>query len=232
MWVYRPVAPESAELPVTYVLHGLPGGFGDAADAGLAAVLDAAACAGSAPMVVVAPDGNDAGHHDTEWGDSAAGATTDGARLETFVTQTLVGLVEGAHRRAASRRAIAGFSMGGYGATALALRHRDLYGQLAALSGYFHIDDPDHVFGADSAAHDPLRLASQARGLRVLLATASDDDDPVTRGETGRYAQVLRRVGAQPATLVVPGRHDVAFFSRVLPAVVDFLGEGFATGSR
>jgi S-formylglutathione hydrolase FrmB len=36
--------------------------------------------------------------------------------------------------------------MGGYGATNLALRHPDLFGQLVSVAGYHHVDDPDGVF--------------------------------------------------------------------------------------
>ena len=73
----------------------------------------------------------------------------------------VISAVEGAHRRDRRNRIIAGFSMGGYGAANLALRHPTVFGAVASFAGYFHIDDPDSVFGGDprvESANDPAVL--------------------------------------------------------------------------
>jgi len=129
--VHRPPGPDRADIPVLYLLHGYPGGPAALAGGSLLPILDAEMCRTGQPFVVAIPDGR-AGNLDTEWGDDARGRFA----LETFVTRQTVALVEGALRRVPALRTIGGFSMGGYGAAALALRHPDEYRQVAAFGGY------------------------------------------------------------------------------------------------
>ena len=129
--VHRPPGPDRADIPVLYLLHGYPGGPAALAGGSLLHILDAEMCRTGQPFVVAIPDGR-AGNLDTEWGDDARGRFA----LETFVTRQTVALVEGALRRVPALRTIGGFSMGGYGAAALALRHPDEYRQVAAFGGY------------------------------------------------------------------------------------------------
>ncbi len=142
--------PDSANLPVLYFLHGSSGAASDPFDAGLPQVIARLIRAGYPPFVLAAPDGNGMSHRDTEWANAVDGSD----QFETFVTQNVIDAVEGGNRRDRSRRAIAGFSMGGYGAVNLALRHPDLYGQVVPIAGYFHVDDTSGVFGNQLAAID------------------------------------------------------------------------------
>ena len=109
-------------------------------------LIDRLVAEGYPPFVLAAPDGNGLSHRDTEWANAVDG--TD--QFETFVTGNVIRAVEGSHLRDRTRRAIAGFSMGGYGAVNLALRHPDLYGEVVPIAGYFHVDDPSGVFGHNS----------------------------------------------------------------------------------
>lgn len=217
VWVYRPAVPDSAGLPVVYFLHGLPGRYEDLAEAGGQAAADTAACQ-TAAMVVVATDGNSAGYSDTEWGDDQHGAFA----VESFLTGPLLQAVEGEHPRDPAHRSLLGFSMGGSAAVSLAERHPDIYGAAVSLDGYFHVDDPDHVF-ADPAAHDPGQLLDQARRLRLLLADGQADDDPVTTGETARYGAALHAAGIPATVETTPGGHDLAYLHDQLPAALTFL---------
>lgn len=231
VWVYRPPGvPDSAVLPVLYLLHGYPDTpasvFGSlAAQVSLAAAVRA----GGRPFVVVAPDGQGTVHADSEWADSVDG--TD--RIETFLVATVIPAVEGKYRRDAAHRAVAGYSMGGYGAMNIALRHPDLFGQVAALSGYFHIDDPDGVFAGRSdveAANRPDQHVTAARGMRVLLSDGSADDLALTRGETQRFAGLLRAAGIPVTVHLVPGgRHDFRYVRTELPTLWSFLSAGWST---
>ena len=115
--MYRPAVPDSAELPVLYFLHGYPGSASDVFDAALPRLIDRLVAEGYPPFVLAAPDGNGPSHRDTEWANAVDG--TD--QFETFVTGNVIRAVEGSHLRDRTRRAIAGFSMGGYGAVNLAL---------------------------------------------------------------------------------------------------------------
>ncbi|MDP9102110.1 MAG: alpha/beta hydrolase-fold protein [Actinomycetota bacterium] len=229
IWVYRPAVPDSATLPVLYFLHGLPGSADDLADqVDLAHALDQAFMSGAlAPFVVAAPDGNSLGANDPEWADSVKGHV----KLETFVTGPLIEAVEGANRRDARHRAIAGFSMGGYGAVTLALKHPELFGQVASLAGYFHVDDPSHVFGRRpdlEAANSPDRHAAEFGGLRVFLADGAQDTEPTLKGETRRFAALLATAGHPAAVSLPQGGHTWAFVKAEMPLVEDFLEQGWA----
>lgn len=226
VWVYRPPAPDSRNLPVLYFLHGLPGAPYDVFRAGLAHSLDSFFAAGHRPFVVVAANGNGIVHGDTEWADSDDGRD----RVETFLTQVVIPAVEGRHRRSPNRRAIAGFSMGGYGAMNLALRHRDLFDQVVSIAGYFHADDPSGMFAGNPAliaANSPDKLVDQARGLRILLIDGRQDRLPVVAGESQRFAALLHADGI-PVVLKLPdGRHNWNLVSSQFGAIERFLERGW-----
>jgi S-formylglutathione hydrolase FrmB len=218
--------PDSASLPVVYFLHGVPGSAADVFGAGLAAALDAAIAAGAAPFVVVSPDGGGTTHADTEWADSADGTDV----LETFVTTTVRQAVEGANPRDRAHRAIAGFSMGGYGAMNLALRHPDLYGQVVSIAGYYHVDDPDGVFAGQPAliaANTPDQHVSAARGLHVLLLDGASDTNDVVRGESQRFKALLDEFGIPADLVIAPGEHDWGYVASQLPALISFVDQGW-----
>src|SRR4051812_5534432 len=167
VWIYEPAGVDPSTLPIVYFLHGVPGHARDVID-NLASELDSTIAAGAPPFVLVAPDGNGDHHDDTEWADAADG-TDD---VETFVTTEVIPAVERSSARPRERRAIAGFSMGGYGAMNLAIRNPSLFSQVVSLAGYFHVDDPDGMFGRDPAvesANSPDQRVADAAGLRVLL---------------------------------------------------------------
>src|SRR5207244_11467016 len=92
--------------------------------------------AGAAPCLVAVPNGWSDIKNATEWADSVDGQV----RVESFIVSTAIPAVEGANRRDAAHRAIAGFSMGGYGSANLAEHHPDLFGQLVSIAGYYRID--------------------------------------------------------------------------------------------
>src|SRR2546423_1395973 len=105
-------------------------------------------------------------------------------------------LVEADQRRPAPLRAIAGFSMGGYGAAAIALRHPDEYRQVASFSGYYRTDDPDGIFGRQPGAHAPDRLLDAAGGQRYFLVEGPDEPTPPRvagiPGQADPFAPALR----------------------------------------
>jgi S-formylglutathione hydrolase FrmB len=228
VWVHRPVGADRASLPVLYLLHGYPSGAAVVRSSGLAGLLDAQMCRTGRPFVLVVPDGQAGDGSDTEWGDAADGRF----RLETFLLHTAIPLVERGAPRPASLRAVAGLSMGGYGAATLALRHPQVFGQAASFGGYFRIDDPDAVF-ADPAAHDPNRLIDRpaAGNVRFFLIEGRNEDTPLIHGsisgEAERFAALLRQHHMSVTTAHPPGGHNTATWYTQLPAAVDFLDTGW-----
>jgi len=224
---YVPPVVDPTVLPVLYLLHGLPGSAAGLCTRTLGDVLLAAFRAGAAPFLLACPDGNPASAADPEWADAADG----GSKLESFVTTTAIAAVEGPYLRGSGSRAIAGFSMGGFAAASIALRHPDRYGQVVSLAGYFHLDDPDHVFGEDTsiqAAHDPTALLAVATRLRWYLGEAADDADPLTARDSERYSALLQRRSASVTLAVTPGGHSGTWVNQQVPAVARFLTAGWA----
>ena len=137
--------------PVFYYLNGLGG---DETNWTKLGQLDRAADALALDAIVVMPDGDDSFYIDSAEPIDYDACRKDGTGLfnpmesrahtcvkarkyETYITSDLVAYVDGHYRTIASRdgRAIAGLSMGGYGALMLAARHPDLYAATASHSG-------------------------------------------------------------------------------------------------
>jgi S-formylglutathione hydrolase FrmB len=227
VWIHHPAGPDRVDLPVLYLLHGYPGDPRALVSEQIPA-LDADMCRTGVPFVLAYPDGR-AGDWDTEWGDDHAGRFA----LESFLTGPVIQSTEGALRRRAGLRAIGGFSMGGYGATVLALRHPDLYSQVASFGGYFHADDPNAVFARDSAAHAPDQLVSDdtAGHVRFFLVEGTAEDTPLLvgsiHGEADRFAAILTQHSVSVSVVHPPGGHDAAGWYPALPGCVRFLDTGW-----
>ncbi len=115
-------------FPVLYWLHGTGGGR--AGIAPMAAWFDAAIREGKIPpMLVVFPNGLAT----SMWCDSKDGVVP----METIVVKELVPHIDSTFRTIAKRegRLIEGFSMGGYGAARLGLKHPDVFAGFSCLAG-------------------------------------------------------------------------------------------------
>lgn len=131
--VYVPAGdPPPNGWPVLYLLHGHDGNQNSWRDLGdilptLDRLIDEARIQ---PLVVVMPDAGNSWYVDS----AALGGP---GNYETALTRDLRLAVEGRYpvRRDREGRAIAGLSMGGYGALRLAYAHNDLYVAAASLSG-------------------------------------------------------------------------------------------------
>ena len=220
VFVYRPPGPDSARYPVIYLLHGLPGTAGSALHvSGARGDADLWAATGHTPVVIAVPEGQSNAVEDTEWGDDVRGRF----HLESWVLHTVVPAVEGRYRRPAGRRAVIGFSMGAFGAMDYALRHRDVFGQVAALGGYWQLEDPDGVFGASPATRDPWRpllLARRARGGRFLVVSSCHSKD-------APMVDALRRNGGSVTHLRLVGGHTWLLVRDNFPTLLAWLGAGW-----
>lgn len=196
-------------FPVAYYLHGVSGDETNWVNQGrLAATLDSLVAAGVPEMIVVMPDGDD-GFYTTwnflgDWAgcrrnrppnaEPAGSYCVPWPHYDDYIARDLVAFIDGRYRTRAQRRhrGIAGLSMGGYGAIALALTYPDVFsaaashsgvlapsegggrapvpgdrfdlGALKASWGLWSILEP--VFGKDSvgwASRDPAVLASRLR---------------------------------------------------------------------
>jgi S-formylglutathione hydrolase FrmB len=114
-------------FPVLYLLHGL---YGDYKNWDTKTGIESYAKTMS--LLIVMPDADDS------WYTNSATVPRD--KFEDYITNDLVSEIDAKYRTIKERRAraIAGLSMGGYGAVKLALRHPDLFAFAASLSGAFN----------------------------------------------------------------------------------------------
>lgn len=174
-------------FPVLYLLHGGGDDFRAWTDKGEAA--DASA---DVPIIVVMPDGGRGGFY-SDW---VATGALGLPRWETYHLRELLPWIDSTFRTEARRegRALAGLSMGGFGAMSYAARHPDLFVAAASFSGaldntiYRSIFDvatrrdggpPDAIWGpwrTDGVrwhAHNPCDLAANLCGLSLIVRTGT-----------------------------------------------------------
>ncbi|MDX3763918.1 alpha/beta hydrolase family protein [Streptomyces sp. AK02-04a] len=114
--------------PVLYLLHGAHGDHTNWTSS-----TDVASLAEDTGVLVVMPDGGRVGFYSDWWNYGHGGAPA----WERFHLVELVRILEGRYG-AGTRRAIAGLSMGGFGAMSYAARHPDMFRAAAAYSGVVH----------------------------------------------------------------------------------------------
>lgn len=209
----------SRRYPVLVYLHGLNGNERNWIDAGrLDRTLDSLFAAGRPEAIVVMPDGDDSWY--TTWNGLAdlPGCRADSSRKERaesycvpwqhyddYIARDIVAHVDRRYRTYgdARHRGIAGLSMGGYGAVALALAYPGVFAAAASHSGVLSprlIGPTPNATPARYAANVK-ELESASRGLWRFMAPAFGRDtigwaarDPgqlATRAFSGRTTTPL-----------------------------------------
>ncbi|MCC7076885.1 MAG: hypothetical protein IT198_07140 [Acidimicrobiia bacterium] len=208
----------SARYPVVYLLHGGAGANSSqwTTGGGAAELITA-----NQPVITVMPDGGKVGWF-TNWVNQSRGTQ----RWADFYLTQVIPWVDGNLRTIAAKngRAIAGLSMGGYGAVRLAQDRPDLFTSVASFSGAVDLGDMgirtvvteqamQFGFPADGPfgnpfwpwdgvwnAKDPMRRPTRLAGMQILLyAGAGIHDADVlerTLGQaTDRFSKVLAANG-------------------------------------
>lgn len=75
----------------------------------------------------------------------------DKNHTETFITKELIPYIDKTYRSNGAKRWIAGFSMGGYGALYLGLRHPDLFSASGSMGGGIKVSQWDNNWGLNQA---------------------------------------------------------------------------------
>ena len=163
---------KTTRYPVLYLLHGLTGHYNDWVQR-----TNIADYAADYRIIVVMPEGNDG------WYTDSATTTTD--KYESYILQELIPDVQQRYRTIEARyaRAIAGLSMGGYGAIKFGLKSPSTFVFAASMSGAFGVtrltekEIPDRwqdsmkLFGATGsetrAANDLFELLRKLTAARV-----------------------------------------------------------------
>jgi S-formylglutathione hydrolase FrmB len=118
-----------------------------------------------------------------------------------------------------SGRAIAGYSMGGYGAANIALGHPERFAVMESWLGFFN------GLQGELRADEPMlsRL-----GMKAFLYGGASDEiaDP---SENAPFASALRAAGANARSAVYPGGHSFEMLHDHLSQMLEFAGGALAT---
>jgi len=132
---YSDPAEKNIRYPVLYLLHGL---FGSGND-WVSNRAHLAQYAAMYHLIIVTPEGHDGWYTDS--------ATVPAERYESYIIQELIPDVDSRYRTISSRdaRAIAGLSMGGYGAMKFGLKFPDKFVFAASMSGALQAPELDQI---------------------------------------------------------------------------------------
>jgi S-formylglutathione hydrolase FrmB len=237
---------QARKYPVLLLLHGCCDDYRSWVDKGRAEQLSA-----PYPLIVVMPDGGSAGWYS----DPYAGGPP---KYETYAFDELLPWVDSTFRTT-GKRAVAGLSMGGFGALKYAARHPGVFEAAASYSGVVDAPSfaangfanliPDSVWGPRATdlarwrEHNPLDLAANLRGLKLIeLRTGNGDPGPLdTRTSRDNLElEVSRENAALHAKLdelqiphvyddYGPGVHDWPYWARGLEQTLRNLVAVFPT---
>lgn len=226
--VLLPVSYDSAptrRYPVLYLLHGSTGDSGSWLAGG---VEDAV---GSREVILVMPDGGAQGWY-LDWAQP-----TPIVHWESFHIRALIPAVDATYRTTATRqgRAVAGISMGGFGAVHYAQAHPELFAAVSSYSGPMSLRSPRDFVAMDSqrvddkaaysifgpspgqraAMVEPLEHAAALRGMRVALYSGDgvtthgpDAGEAAFSATRVAFAQRLRDAGVRCISTELPGGHE------------------------
>jgi S-formylglutathione hydrolase FrmB len=213
---YGLITSRSKRYPVVYFLHGWGGRY----DSWLANT-SLARYASEHQLIIVTPEGANGW-----WTDGEGGASD---KFESYILQELIPDVDRRFRTIANRRAraVAGNSMGGYGALKLGFKHPDVFALAASTSGALdaasRTDDASimQTFGEPSsqarAANDLPRLAREypeaRRALLPYLYFDCGAKDPWFNANRD-FAAILIERGIAHEYREIPGDHIWPYWDR------------------
>lgn len=214
------IVPNTQRLPVVYLLHGGGGDFREwSNDSDVARFAEQG-------LILVMPEG------DSSYYTNSVGRPKD--RYEDYIVKDLIADVETRFPADPSRRAIAGLSMGGFGAIKLALKHPELYRFVGALSPA--IDVPSRpfsikrisqylrhasIFGAWGSQtrrdNDPFFLARNIDPYKIPFIFITCGDQEGLLAPNRRFAALLAQRNFRFEFHPGPGGHDWNQWNRRLP---------------
>jgi len=185
---YLATAP-NVRYPVIYLLHGLGGHYDNWTSKTLVA-----AYAPDNDVIIVTPEGGDGWYTDS--------ATQPNDKYESYIIKELIPEIDKKFRTIADRdhRAIAGLSMGGYGAIKFGLKYSELFSIVGSFSG---------------ALDGPLRGQEHKNYRPSIMAVFGPDNSPL-RKENDVFSIVnsmsLERLKTLPYFYVSCGTEDTVNF--------------------
>jgi len=234
---------KSRQFPVLYFLHGLGDDEQTFIHSGAFNLVEDMRERGElTDFIIATPEGGASFYINSKDGKSP---------YEDFLLQEFFPFIEKRYRVLSGRghRAVAGISMGGYGALHLAFAHPQLFISAAAHSPALIEKLPEflgptpnsprsrvlgQVFGAPPDPtfwnrNSPIALARTANfaGLKIYFDCGNRDDYGFEAGAAS-LDKVLTGRHIPHEYHLYPGRHDPTYFAEHLPASLRFASESFA----
>ena len=232
----------TTSYPVLYLLHVAGGDKNWYYSLGICDLARSMMQDGTIPeMLLVLPEGEYNDHQDQWWTDHDP-VVSDGARWGAYVSEDLVADVDANFRTLPDRahRAIAGTSMGGFGAYQNALSHPQTFSSVSSTSmGWLWDWFPDSVlnfFGGRDRNSDWYRqhvpqkmipdLSPDVLGtLRYRLDIGDLEGERIDR--TLEVKSALEAKGIAVDYTLGSGDHDGTYFATQLVPTLKFIGDGF-----
>ena len=229
-------ASSATRYPVLYLLHGFGGHYSD-----WVTHTNVADYAAQYRMIVVMPEGNNG------WYTDSTSVAND--KYESYILKELIPDVQKRYRTIEARygRAVAGLSMGGFGALKFGLKSPDSFVFVGSLSGALAApawteDDlknlkaiRDSVFGVFGPIASETRKANDiyeiARGLSAgrlgglpyfYLDCGTED---FLIGLNQQFAALLREKKIPHEYRELPGDHNWAYWDRQVPEVLEIAAQ-------
>lgn len=181
------------------------------------------------------------------------------ARYEDFFMEELIGFIESNYRAKSGKRfrALAGFSMGGWGALMLAMKHRDHFSSVAVINAAIYTDEQlaegtlgqkrfDDIFGGLYGTglvgyqrindiyrgNAPLHLAAdlspeELKKIRYYIDCG--DDDYLIPGNM-EFHTLMRKREIPHEFRVRDGEHTWEYWRTAIPDVLRFINKDFLMG--
>jgi S-formylglutathione hydrolase FrmB len=226
----------TTRYPVLYLLHGLSGHYSDWSSR--SNVADHAA---HYRMIVVTPEGNDS------WYTNNATITTD--KYESYILDELIPDVQQHYRTIEARygRAIAGLSMGGYGAIKFGLKSPQTFAFAASMSGAFAITRiPENElrqlapillklfgpFGSDTRkANDIFDIVENMPAPRIAAMPyfyfdcGTEDPLPTVFTSNRDFAKLMADKKIPHEFRQLPGDHSWAYWDQQIPHILEIASQ-------
>jgi len=206
---------KTKKFPVLYLLNGYSGNNLDWTLHGMVSTMDSVIRNGAKEMVVIMPNGMDS-YYCNNYDDRKL-------QYEDFIVKELIPQVENKYRIISSRgsRAIAGLSMGGYGATYHAFKYRDMYSSGYSMSGALTVGNvPDIEAMLDTIT------AEQLHSLPAYTMEIGLQDINCYNMNQSFHNFLLAKHIAH-TYIERDGVHDWLFWTICLPKAVRFASDNF-----
>ena len=203
----------TTKYPVLYLLHGMSGNYLDWVNNDMATTMNLAISKKTAKeMIVIMPDGLDAFYCNNFNGGSM--------RYEDFLIQEFFPQIESKYRINATKkgRAIAGLSMGGYGATFHAFKRPEMFCASYSMSGALDI-------GASVPDIKKIITEKTAEELKNLPTYTLEygTEDFVVFASNERFDSFLKEKSVVHNYVKRTGAHDWAFWKACLPKTLEMV---------